>query len=193
MCSRGLKIFLVVSLLFLATVFTAIVVLFFTILKPRDPVITLHLVDFQHFQLSDSFLYKLTKNSNISLQTVISMKNPNYGSFKYGNSSGYVKFHDMIVGVIPIKGDLIPARSQINMNTSINLMLGKLVNAYEFLSDFANGTLNLRSRFILRGKACMLKIIKLKTRTYTACKISLKLPYNKEVNSICKSKLQFDL
>ncbi|KAH1218774.1 Late embryogenesis abundant protein [Glycine max] len=149
MASRGLKICLAVSLLLLIIFTIAIVTLFMTIFKPKNPEITVHPVGLEDFQ--SSFSPNLTLN--VTLGMIITIRNPNYGSFQYINSTSYVKFHDTVVAEVPIEAELVPARSQINVNTSADFMVAKLINDPNFLSDVLGGTLNFTSTIALPGKA----------------------------------------
>ncbi|CAJ1956346.1 unnamed protein product [Sphenostylis stenocarpa] len=171
MAKKGLKVCLVMSLSFLIIVTVIIVTLFLTVFKPKDPNIMVRPVGLENLDLS--LLTNFT--ANVSLGMVITMGNPNYGSFEYHNATGYVNFHDNIVGEVPIKGELVPAFGQINVSTWANLMVGKLVNDSKFWSDVLSGSLNLTSTATLPGKAHMLKIFKLKATVYSTCDISLNI------------------
>ncbi|RDX83458.1 hypothetical protein CR513_35618, partial [Mucuna pruriens] len=168
MASRGFKICLAVCLLFLIIVTIVIVTLFLTIFKPKNPNITVHPLGLE--QLDFSLLPNLT--INVSLGMLITIENPNYGSFEYTNSTSYVNFHDTVVAEVPIGAELVPARSQINVTTSADFMVAKLINDPNFWSDVLLGTLNFTSTTALSGKARMLKIIKLKATAYSSCDIS---------------------
>ncbi|XP_020209446.1 uncharacterized protein LOC109794411, partial [Cajanus cajan] len=107
MASGGLKVCLIMSLLLFNIVTFAVL---FLIFKPKDPNITVHPVGLQHFEFS--LLPTLTMN--MSIDTLITIENPNYGCFDYTKSIGYVNFHDIIVGEVPIRANLVPGRSHIN-------------------------------------------------------------------------------
>ena len=185
MANRGLKICLAVSLLFLVIVTIMIVTLFMTIFKPKNPEITVHPVGLEDFQFSLSPNLTI----NVTLGMIITIRNPNYGSFQYINSTSYVKFHDTVVAEVPIEAELVPARSQINVNTSADFMVAKLINDPNFLSDVLGGTLNFTSTIALPGKARMLNIIKLKATSYSTCDISVNIS-SRNVDTNCKSKIK---
>lgn len=185
MASRGLKICLAMSLLFLIIVAIVIVALFFTIFRPKDPNIIVHPVGFENF--NPSLLTNVT--ANVSLGMLITIENSNYENFEYPNATGYIKFHDTVVGQVPIVGELVPPRSQINVNTSANFMVSKLINDPNFLSDFLSGIVNFTSTASLPGKAHMLKIIKFKATVYSSCDISLNIT-SRNVDSKCISKIK---
>ncbi|KAL5132146.1 hypothetical protein HKD37_12G034872 [Glycine soja] len=126
-----------------------------------EPNIIVHPVGLENFAL----LTNVT--GNVSLGMLITIENPNYENFEYPNATGYVKFLDTVVGQVPIVGELVPPRSQINVNTSANFMVSKLINDPNFLSDFLSGIVNFTSTASLPGKAHMLKIIKFKATVYS--------------------------
>lgn len=140
--------------------------------------------------LVSGFPYNSSCNPlNVTLGMIITIRNPNYGSFQYINSTSYVKFHDTVVAEVPIEAELVPARSQINVNTSADFMVAKLINDPNFLSDVLGGTLNFTSTIALPGKARMLNIIKLKATSYSTCDISVNIS-SRNVDTNCKSKIK---
>ncbi|KAL2981440.1 hypothetical protein AAZX31_13G289900 [Glycine max] len=186
MANKGLKFCLIVSLLFLIIVTIVIVTLFFTVFKPKDPNITVHPIGLEHFDFS--LLPNIT--ANVSLGMVITIENPNYGSFEFTNSIGYINFHDTVVGEVPIGAELVPAHGQINVNTWANFMVAKLISVPKFWSDVLSGTLNFTSTSSLPGIARMFKIFKLKATAYSSCNISLRIvPRNVDTKCISKIKL----
>ncbi|KAI4305118.1 hypothetical protein L6164_028504 [Bauhinia variegata] len=119
----------------------------------------------------------------------ITIKNPNYASFRYYNSTAYVNYRDLIVAEVPMQGQLIPARSKINLTTSADFMVAKLIEDPNFWLDFANGSLNFTSMATLPGKVAMLKTIKFKGTVNNWCDISVNIS-SKAVVSKCISKIK---
>ncbi|KAK7272298.1 hypothetical protein RJT34_28804 [Clitoria ternatea] len=185
MANRGLKICLIVSLLFLVILSIVMVTLFATILKPKDPDISVHPIGLENLQFS--LLPNLTMNVTIGM--FITIGNPNYESFKYSNSTGYINFYDTVVAEVPIEAALVPARGKINVNTYADFMVEKLISNPNFWPDILGGTLNLTSTAELPGKARMLKIIRLKATAYSLCDISLNIS-SKHVDTKCISKIK---
>ncbi|KAF2292201.1 hypothetical protein GH714_016159 [Hevea brasiliensis] len=145
-CSRrGLKICCGVTAIFLiilAIIFTSLAL---TIFKPKEPKIIAQPVGFDNFQAGN-----MTVNATLSM--VITIENPNYGSFKFSNSTGYVNYHGELVAEIPIKGDFVPAHSKVNITTSADLMADKLIENPYLLEDLLAGSLNFTSTAVLHGK-----------------------------------------
>ncbi|XP_050878460.1 uncharacterized protein LOC127082263 [Lathyrus oleraceus] len=182
--ARGLKLCLIISTVFLIIVTVVILTLILTIFKPKDPTIS---VGLPHFNLLSPNI-----TMNMTLGMVITILNPNYGSFKYQNSIGYVTYHDTVVGNVPIDSQLVPARSEINVTTNADFMVGKLIQNPKFWSDIVqNGMVfNLTSTTELPGKAIVLKYVKVKAIAYCSCNISVNITSN-GVESNCISRIKF--
>jgi len=185
MSNKGLKICLVLFLFLLVIVSVGMVTLFLTVFKPKDPNIMVQPVGLEHFNLS--LLTNLT--ANVSLPMVITMVNPNFGSFEYPEAMGYVNFHGGIVGEVPIQGEFVPAREQIVVDAWANLMLQKVVTDTRFWADVLSGSLNFTSTAALPGKVEMLKILKLKATVYSTCDFSIDLT-SRNVDSKCSAKIK---
>ncbi|KAL5082034.1 hypothetical protein RYX36_010455, partial [Vicia faba] len=170
--ARGLKFCLIISAVFLITVSIVILTLILTVFKPKDPTIS---VSLPHFNLLSPNI-----TMNMTLPMVITILNPNYGSFKYQNSIGYVAYYDTIVGNIPIESQFVPARSEINVTTNADFMVEKLIQNPKFWSDIVhNGMVfNLTSTTELPGKAIVLKYIKVEAVANCSCDISINITSN---------------
>jgi len=118
------------------------------------------------------------------------MGNPNYGSFEFPTATGYVSYHDKIVGEVPIEGELVPQRDHITVKTFATLRPEKLTADPKFLTDAVSGSLNFTSESALPGKVHVLNIFKLKATVYCNCDISFNIT-SKNVHSKCISELKF--
>ncbi|XP_012572658.1 uncharacterized protein [Cicer arietinum] len=181
--ARGVRVCLSVAAVSVIVVSIVIVTLIFTVFKPKDPIVTLHLshVDF----LSP------TLPLNMTLGMMMTIANRNFGSFKYESSIGYIRYRDVTVGSVPIEAALVPARSEINVTTNAHFMVGVLLHNPNFWTDVVPGMkFNLTSTAELPGKAIILKFIKVKAKAYNNCQISVNMT-SSDVQSYCISKLKF--
>ncbi|KAG6785249.1 hypothetical protein POTOM_010979 [Populus tomentosa] len=115
---RGFKICCGVTTIFiiiLAAIFTTLAL---AVCKPKNPSIIANPVGLENIQFGGSTNVTL----NVTLGMVVTIDNPNYGSFKFTNSTAYVDYHGVIVAEVPIQADLIPAHSEINITTSVDPM-----------------------------------------------------------------------
>lgn len=178
---RGLKVCLV-SLIFVIFLVALIIVLAFTVFKPKDPEISVKVMS---FPISSGL------SGNATVNMTVTIVNRHYGSFRYENSMGHVNFKDLDVADVPMEPRIVPARSTVSFNTSTNFMIGKLVKDPKFWEEVTqnNGTVVLKSETILPGKATMLKIFKRDATVYNNCDISIHIA-PMSVDSVCYSKLK---
>lgn len=182
--TRRLKICLLVSSIFLVILGTVILTLSLTIFKPKNPYISIHPVGLENFEL-----FSPNSTTDEPLNLVITIVNPNYGSFRCQNCSGSVKYRDAIVAEVPIKVKWIPARSTINVSTSAGIMTRKMISEPKFWSDVEAGSLNLTPKATLRGKVQLLKVLKLKATIYVSCALCFNIS-SISADSSCISKIK---
>ncbi|XP_061363077.1 uncharacterized protein LOC133306727 [Gastrolobium bilobum] len=185
MAAKGFKTYLGVCVLLVIIIVGVIVIITQTMFKLKDPDINLHPVGLDKFD----FFLLLNSTKNVTLGMMISIKNPNYGTFKYKNSTGYVNYDNTIVAEVPIEGRLVQPHSKMNLSTHAYIMPSKLVNDPQFFTDVGVGTLNLTSKAELHGKVSLMKVIKMKATAYSSCNISLNIS-SKDVDTKCISKIK---
>ncbi|KAA8520025.1 hypothetical protein F0562_014301 [Nyssa sinensis] len=160
------------------------VVLFFTILKPKNPKVITQAVTLE------SIRWGIPLQLNVSLGVEVTVDNPNYGSFKYENSTVYISYRGSIVAEAPITEDTIPAHRKHDVGTTVEIMADKLIPDAHFREDFAAGCLNFTSSTTLHGKATVLKLFKIKATTYSICDVSLFL-IAQNATSVCRTKIKY--
>ncbi|KAF9688298.1 hypothetical protein SADUNF_Sadunf02G0183000 [Salix dunnii] len=184
---RGFKICCSVTTIFTIVLVVIFTTLAFTVFKPNNPnVIATLLVSRTSIQFGGS---PNVTTLNVTLGMVITIDNPNYGSFKFTNSAAYVKFHGVIVGEVPIQADLIPAHSKVNITTSVDLMADELIKNPYFLQDLTAGRFNFVSTSSLHGKVEVIKILKLHATALSTCDISLFVT-SPRIKSSCNSQIK---
>ncbi|KAL2331825.1 hypothetical protein Fmac_019406 [Flemingia macrophylla] len=187
MASRVLKTCVATFVVVLIIVIVVLVTLSVTVLKPKNPNISVYPVGLEHFDYS--IISNASIKSTVSLGMIVNLKNPNYGSFEHKSFVSYVKFHDTVVAEVPMEAQTIPPRSQMNVTTHLDLMVGKLVHDPNFFSDVVSGDLNFTSAFSLKGKASVLKIFKLKSQIRNSCNITLNI-WSQKSNSTCVTSMK---
>ncbi|CAI8616163.1 unnamed protein product [Vicia faba] len=165
MNSKSLKICLLVSITFLIIAATVILALAFTIFKPKNPYVSVHplgLEDLEFFQ---------PNSTSVPLKMLITIVNPNYGSFKSKNATGYLNYQDTVIANVPLEPKLLPARRTTNVTTTAGLMSGKLISDDSFLKDIEDSSFNLTAKATLHGKVYLIKIFKMKATVDIFCDI----------------------
>ncbi|KAL5573297.1 hypothetical protein UlMin_022894 [Ulmus minor] len=181
---RGLKICCAVTAILLLVVAAVLITLWFTILKPREPEITATPIGLSNFTFS--FLPNATKDVTM----LISINNKkNYGSFKFKNATALVNYRDQVIAQVPLGPRLVPGRKKLNITADAEFMIGKATSNPNFLMDLSSGFLNLTANASFRGKASVLKIIRIPASASLACTISLNV-LSRDVNSVCDTKIK---
>ncbi|RDY01202.1 hypothetical protein CR513_15505, partial [Mucuna pruriens] len=145
-CSKGLKICCGVTAILLIILLVVLLVLFFTVFKSKDPNIILQSVKLQSYE-AEIFTLEL----NVSLGIVVTVQNPNHGSFTYQNSTAYLYYRGNLVAEAPLHEDTIPARKDHNISTSLTIFLD-VTKFKDLLTDYFNGVINFTSKSTLQGK-----------------------------------------
>ncbi|KAL3511301.1 hypothetical protein ACH5RR_030702 [Cinchona calisaya] len=183
---RGLKICCGITTVLLIAIIVVALVLFFTILKPKNPKITTESVTLDYIKYEPIPIFHL----NITLSIVITVDNRNYASFKYENSTVFVTYRGIPAAQGPIQQDTIPARAKHDIGTSVVIVVDNFSSNPDFLGDFTSGSLNFTSTTFLHGKATVLKLLKIKVSTYTTCDISVFINFQ-NASSVCQSKVKY--
>ncbi|XWS19451.1 hypothetical protein CRYUN_Cryun31cG0017100 [Craigia yunnanensis] len=182
---RKWKICCAVSAILFIIIVVVLVTLCFTLFKPKDPKIIPQSVTLENFHL---VVFPDIKG-NVSLGLVVTIDNPNYGGFKYKNSTAYINYRGNLVAEAPIENDSIPARAKHNISTTVILFADKLAADPNFLNDFFSGVFNFTSSTILHGKTNVFNILKLKASSSSSCNISI-LVQTQSADFVCKSKIR---
>lgn len=184
-CSKGLKICCGVTAILLIVLVVILVILIFTVFKPKDPTITLASVTIERFHV----VVFPTVELNASLGIVVTVDNPNHGSFRYQNSTAYLNYRGNLLAEAPLNEDTIPARETHNISTSLNVF-ADVTKIPDLVTDYLSGTINLTSTTTLPGKVKILNLFKIKATSYSTCDLSVFL-HDNSVNSTCNIQLKF--
>lgn len=177
---KCLKISCAITIILLLIIVGVMLILYFTILKPKQPILIPQSVTLQDLDVV---------SLNFTLGIMITVDNRNYGSFKYHNATSYINYHGTRVGNALLAPDTIPARAKHNISTSLEVLGDRLVMNTYFLVDFAREVMNFTASTALNGQVKVLKFIKKKATSYTTCNISISLK-NWTADSVCKYKLK---
>ncbi|RYR69090.1 hypothetical protein HN51_011013 [Arachis hypogaea] len=175
----------IVCAIMVVVISVIIVTLFLTVFRARDPKVSIHAVDLDKFDLFEPNV------TTVPLGMIITITNPNYGTFYYKNSTGYLNYHEMMIAEASIDPGSVPARSTVNVSATAGVMSEKLMGHEKFFEDIALGGLNFTATATLPGKVvALLNIIKVKATVDIWCDVSFNittLPIT--VASSCKTKI----
>ncbi|GAA0150044.1 hypothetical protein Leryth_004114 [Lithospermum erythrorhizon] len=129
-----------------------VITLIFTIFKVKDPIIRMNGVSINKFNLNNS--------TNMTITADVSVKNPNYASFKYANTTTSLFYHGIVVGEARGPPGKAKARRTMRMNVSVDIMTDRILSNPVFSSDLGVGLITMNSFTRVGGRVKMLKIIK---------------------------------
>ncbi|KAF3451684.1 hypothetical protein FNV43_RR07780 [Rhamnella rubrinervis] len=152
---------------------------------PKEPKfinyhVTLEKIDFQVFPMI---------KGNVSLGILMTVSNPNYGSFAYHESTTHVEYHGRIAAEAEIKDDKILAHGSLNVSMSANIYADKLATDEHFLDDYFHGVLNFTASTTLHGKVGLFNFFKMKATSYSTCEISV-FVQDVRVDSLCRTRVR---
>ncbi|KAF9593970.1 hypothetical protein IFM89_026513 [Coptis chinensis] len=153
---RCLKLCCAWTALVLGILIITLVILYFTVLKPKQPQSIAYPATLKNIEFSIFPALKL----NITFGFVVTIINQNYGSFAYKNATAYVSYRGGLVGEAPIIGDKMPARGRLNISSTIEITADKLIINPNFWMDVNSGSLNFSSSTNLKGKVNAFNIFK---------------------------------
>ena len=154
---RNLKICCGLTLIFLVIATAVVTTLWFTTFKPKEPRVVL-----DNFHL----LYFPNGTLTVKVDLVVNVNNPNYGTFKYKNTTVKVRYREVIAAHVSIGPRLLPARGKVKFNVSANILAYKMVPSPEFEEDLRLGSFNFTASAIIKGKVKALKVLKMKAKAF---------------------------
>ncbi|XVF65700.1 hypothetical protein PTKIN_Ptkin09bG0270300 [Pterospermum kingtungense] len=173
----GVLIFIVILILILA----------FTVFKPKDPIITTNSVFLSNLRFSVD-LARLRVFLNATLDVDLSIKNPNKVGLKYTDSAAQLNYRGQQVGEAPIPAGNISADETVPMNLTLTVMADRLVSDSRFFSDVSGGQLALNAFAKVSGKVNILKIFKIHVVSSSSCDLTVFLFNSSVGDQDCKYK-----
>lgn len=184
---RGLKICCAVTAIFLVIIAIVVTTLALTVFKPKNPEFTVYLQGLDNIAFGLGGFTNGTVNATIEM--IVAINNPNYGSFKFKNTTSFVNYHGGVVAEVPIEQSLVPAHGKVNITTSADIMVDRLISNPSFWGDVLAGSVNFTTDATVRGKVTVLNMLKLHASVPSACDISIFIK-SQSVVSTCKTKLK---
>lgn len=162
---------LVYTLAGLTTLLAVWLVFASVVLRVRDPKLELRSARVMHIS------YRSTSPSasfNVTMIARMSIMNPNFGGFDYGNSTVSVMYGVVSVGAWEMSGAIIEARETKEINVMVNMRL-LVRSGNNVTNEIHSGILKLRSYTKLSGTVHLLKMVKKRKIVGMACSMNLNL------------------
>ncbi|KAL3536765.1 hypothetical protein ACH5RR_000131 [Cinchona calisaya] len=165
-----------------------VIILIFTVFKVKDPVIKLNGVKVDKFELINGTTPK--PGTNMSLTADVSVKNPNYATFKYPNTTTTLYYHGTVIGEARGPPGKSKARRTMRMNITIDFIMDRLISHPMLNSDVGSGLLPMSSFTRIGGRVNMLKIIKKHVIVKMNCTMAVNITSRTIQDQKCKRKVK---
>ncbi|XP_027115310.2 uncharacterized protein LOC113763684 [Coffea eugenioides] len=168
-----------------------VIVLIFTVFKVKDPVIRLNGVTIDKLELVNGTNGTTPKpGSNMTLTADVSVKNPNYATFKYQNASTSLFYHGMLVGEAHTLPGKSKARRTLRMNVTVDFIMDKLLSSPMLKSDVGSGLLPMTTYTRVGGRVNMLNIFKKHVVVRMNCTVAANITSRTIQSQECKRKVK---
>lgn len=184
-------------LAFLLIEAVVVVILIFTVFKIKDPIIKLNGVKVNGLDLVDATTTTTTNpptpgpGSNIMTLTAdVSVKNPNYASFKYKNTTTTLYYYGTVIGEARSPAGKAKARRTMRMNITVDIITDRLISHPMLTTEMASGLITMNSYTIVGGKVKMIKLINKHVTVKMNCTVSVNTTTRSIQDQKCKKKVK---
>ncbi|KAL0339465.1 UNVERIFIED_CONTAM: hypothetical protein Sangu_1468600 [Sesamum angustifolium] len=165
-----------------------VVVLIFTVFKVKDPIIRMNAVTVERLELIAGTTTP-RPGSNMTLNADVSVKNPNYASFKYQNTTTALFYRGSEIGEARGPPGRARARRTMRMNITVDVMTDRVLSQPDLRSDVNSGLIAISSYTRVGGRVKMLIIKKHVTVTMN-CTITINATSQAIQQQKCKRKVK---
>ncbi|KAK4804470.1 hypothetical protein SAY86_004287 [Trapa natans] len=175
-----------------------ILVLIFTLFRVRDPIININRIiitslEGQAMNNNGSNIPITKPGVNMSLIADVSIKNPNFASFRYSNTTTALYYHEIVVGeALGPPGRTRPGRTS-RMNITVDIIPDKLMSSPNLTSDLNWGVLPMSSYSRIPGRVKMLSIINKHVIVKMSCSIAVNISSQTIQDQKCKRKINLKM
>ncbi|KAK1563806.1 hypothetical protein Q3G72_033161 [Acer saccharum] len=164
-----------------------VVILAFTVFKAKRPVIQIDSIALDDLSVSLD-IARLRVNINVTVDTDISVKNPNKVGFNYAPTSALLNYKGQLIGEVPIPAGKISAGETAGMNLTLTLMADRLLSNSDLYSDVLSGALPMNTYTKISGKVSILNVFKVHVVSSSSCDFTVNISNRTVGNRQCKYK-----
>ncbi|OMO79649.1 Late embryogenesis abundant protein, LEA-14 [Corchorus capsularis] len=151
---------------------TAIILAFaLTVMRIKTPKVRFGAVSVENFSTGNGS----SPFFDMRLMAQVTVKNTNFGHFKYENSTIKILYGGMEVGEVAVVKARARARQTKKFDVTIDISSANLSSNSNLGNDIATGVLPLSSEAKLSGKVHLLKVIKKKKSAGMSCTMGINL------------------
>ncbi|KAK4435415.1 hypothetical protein Salat_0704900 [Sesamum alatum] len=168
---------------------TMIIILMFTILRVKDPVLEMNSVKIDGLSLLYRNAAGFHPGLNLTFAADVSIKNPNVASFKFDNTTTFVYYDGAVVGEVKSPGGQARARRTLGMNVTIDVAVDKVLEVGRFKSDFDAGIFPLSTYTRISGKVRITDMIKRSVVVKMNCTMNVNMSSQGVQDRICRRRV----
>ncbi|KAI9108105.1 hypothetical protein K1719_020978 [Acacia pycnantha] len=168
-----------------------VVILAFTVFKPKRPVDIVDSITIQEMHVGLN-VAKLVVDLNITVGIEVSIKNPNHFGFKYSESNALLNYRGQLVGEAPIPAGEISASGTEKINISLTIMANRLLSNSQLFSDYVSGSLPLSTSITISGKVSILGLIHVNAVSASSCDFALNVANKTIDHKVCRYKTKLN-
>ncbi|XP_022737774.1 late embryogenesis abundant protein At1g64065-like [Durio zibethinus] len=151
---------------------TAIILIFaLTVMRIRTPKVRFAAVSVENFNTGNS----TSPFFDMKLMAQVTVKNTNFGHYKYENSTIKILYGGNQVGEAAVVKARARARQTKKFDVTIDISSTSLSSNSNLGNDIASGVLPLSSQAKLEGKVHLMKVIKRKKSSEMSCTMGINL------------------
>ncbi|KAF8669096.1 hypothetical protein HU200_051420 [Digitaria exilis] len=142
------------------------VALYFTLFRPRSPKVVAKVVGTEFTKI-----LAIPPVFNLTVHVSVTVENPNYAAFRYGDVVTVVRYHGDGVGQSLVRAGEIGARAAETVNATVEVDTVAVAATPYFGPDAFLGVLPFDTATEVAGKAVVLGTIKISARSEVACQV----------------------
>ena len=142
-----------------------------TVMKVKSPKLRLANIQFQTLNAESST--SSSPSFDMTFATRVTVKNPNFGRYKFENTTATFTYKGAAVGELFIAKGKAGMKSTKKVNAVVTLKSGQLPNAAEPGNELRAGTLTLSSSAKMKGKVELMLIMKKNKSADMNCTITI--------------------
>ncbi|GFP94619.1 hypothetical protein PHJA_001606300 [Phtheirospermum japonicum] len=133
-----------------------VVALIFTVFRVKDPIIQMNGVTVERLDLVSGTTATPRPGSNMTLNADVSVKNPNFASFRYQNTTTAIYYRGAVIGEARGPPGRARARRTMRMNITVDVMTDRVMSQPGLGSDISSGLLTMSSYTVVGGRVKIL-------------------------------------
>ncbi|KAL2531110.1 Late [Abeliophyllum distichum] len=165
-----------------------VLILIFTIFKVKDPFIKMNSVTVTKLDLLNGTTPR--PGSNMSLTADVSVKNPNYASFKYPNTTTTISYRGTVIGDARGPPGKAKARRTMHMNVTVDIITDRILSQPSLGADINSGLIAINSYTRVGGRVKIMKIINKHVTVKMNCSLTINITSRAIHEQKCKRKVK---